>query len=250
MTNEPRVRTTRRGALIGSMAAIMLALVSAAPVLASRVPTVPEPPLECPDEFGSGLITKYVTTLTMPSDSTGWSVTVEVTLADEPQGKPANCELTLATYELPTGEFSFPQTLSDSDGGTFGAGTHTLTAALPVPGTMPNCFFQYDFAFGQPIAELTFEDRYGDRQIRSRIGPDAVGTCPSEGVNPAPPPSPGEGIAGGNPTPEPLVPDTSTTEVAAMRTVPSGPIFIGALVLFGAGGLALVLRAEAARARK
>jgi hypothetical protein len=203
----------------------MFAAAWAAPALANRVPTDPEPDIACHPDAGTGWLTSYATTVQTPADSTDWSVSVEFTIA----GEGASCELSLATYELPSQEFSYPQSLFDSDSGTFGPGTYTLTAALPLDGTHPGCHAQYDFVFGPAISELTFENRYGERQIRARIvgsdecpqdeGPSASASVPasaSASASASVPADPSEdaspsatgGIEGGNPTPQPNLPDT------------------------------------------
>jgi hypothetical protein len=103
-------------------------------------------------------------------------VSVEFTIAGDAT---AECVLSLATYELESATFMFPQTVHDWATGTFGPGTHTLTAALPLEGELSGCWAQYDFVFGPPIENLTFENRYGDRQIRARIvGSEECGAPP------------------------------------------------------------------------
>jgi hypothetical protein len=137
-------------------------------VAAASVTTNPEPDLVCPAEHGTGRLTEYTTTVETPADSDEWYVSVTFTIENDGDTQ-ASCELTLATYELPSAEFSLPQTLATSDTGTFAAGTHTLTAALPRQGEVETCYSQYDFAFGPALAELTESNRYADSQIRARI---------------------------------------------------------------------------------
>jgi hypothetical protein len=228
-------RVTRRvsAATIGSIA---LFLMAAAPALAGSVVTDPEPDLSCPGAFGSGEVTNYVTTVDTPSVGE-WQVTVTFTLDG------GSCELTLATYELSGPSFSLPQELYDSMGGTFGAGTHTLTATLPREADQPGCFSQYDFAFGPAIETLTGSDKYGDRLIRARIvGSD---TCNESGAtptptpeqtlqpgSPTPSPTPEEGIQGGSPTPAPSQPDTAMGSDAGPNPIPSvgfGLLLLGSL---------------------
>jgi hypothetical protein len=231
LSDQPR---RRRWALAGGVAlAIQLLVVSAA--LGASVPTDPDPDLECPDAFGSGLVTQYVTTVNTPADSEAWWVSVEFTIADEAQA-PANCEITLASYELPGPDFSFPQTLFESATGTFGAGTHTLTVDLPRDGAAAGCFAQYDFVFGPAIETLVFEDRYGDRQIRSRI----VGseTCPEDSIEPQTPPD--EGTEGGTGLPDSAMAPTSSSDLA--------PVF--AFLLMASLGTMGVLNVRAVRARR
>lgn len=165
-----RTRQSRAFRLaVVSALAMSISLVAAAGVMANPVPTDPEPDLECPDAFGDGLLTIYRTTVNTPADSNDWWVSVEFSLADE-QDAAASCELSLSTYEQPDGtDPDFPQQLYDSDGGVFGAGTHTLTAQLPLEAEMAGCWFQYDFVWGPSIETLN-SGGYGDRQIRSRIG--------------------------------------------------------------------------------
>lgn len=197
-------RPTRAGrVLVLAVAALALTV---GPALANPVPTTPEPPIAC--EAGTGLVTRYVTTVHTPADATDWWVSVEFTIADSDEAAAA-CELTLATYEMASAVFSYPQSLHDSDSGTFSAGTHMLTAALPLEGNLDGCWSQYDFVFGPAIEELTFENRYGqERQIRARIVGSAE--CPAVVTEtptptPTPSPSPTDGIAGGTPTPTPVV---------------------------------------------
>ncbi len=190
--------------MIVGMFSVALILLGVVPVLALRVPTDPEPDIACNPEYGTGWLTDYATTVETPADSTDWWVSVEFTIA----GEGASCELSLAVYELASGAFAFPQTLFSSDSGTFGPGTHTLTAALPLDGSLTGCWSQYDFVFGPAVQELTFENRYDDRQVRARIvGSDE---CPSTQVatptptpTPTPSPTPREGDQGGTPTPTP-----------------------------------------------
>jgi hypothetical protein len=180
------------------LAAMAVAL-WATPVLATRVPTDPEPDIACHGDYGTGWLTAYATTVETPADSTDWWISVEFTIA----GDGASCELSLATYELPSAEFTYPQALYDSQSGTFGPGTHTLTAALPTEGALDGCWSQYDFVFGPVIEELTFENRYADRQIRARI----VGSesCDVAAVPTATPtPTPSSSVAEGTPTPTPM----------------------------------------------
>ena len=189
-THEPTHRPRRsRWALAGGVA-VGIQLMLASVALGASVPTDPEPDLVCPGAFGDGLVTQYVTTVNTPADSTSWWVSVEFTVADEANAD-AECEISLASYELPGPDFVFPQTLFDSDTGTFAAGTHTLTVDLPRDGAAAGCFAQYDFVFGPPIANLTFDNRYDDRQIRSRI--EGSATCPEGGT---------QGGTGGPPLPD------------------------------------------------
>jgi hypothetical protein len=230
-TDATRPRN-RRWALAAVLAAGLAVLV--APVaLAAPITTDPEPDLECPAAFGNGLITKYVTTVNTPSDSMDWWVSIEFTVADEAEAQ-ANCEITLASYELPGPDFAFPQTLFDSATGTFGAGTHTLSVDLPRDGEAAGCFSQYDFVFGPAIQNLTFDDRYADRQIRSRI----VGTeaCPAEQVaaTPTPTPTPEQQAEAGTPTPKPSVPNTSMTSGGGGT---SATLILGIVLLVALGAL-------------
>ncbi len=205
-------RLGRRFMAYASSTAVLLLLL-AGPALAVTTPTNPEPDIACPGEFGTGLLTRYVTTVNTPADSTDWWVSIEFELGDA-NGESAACQLSLGTYELAGPTFSLPQTLFDSDTGTFGAGTHTLTATLPREAQMPGCFAQYDFVFGPTLDTLDGSQKYGDRQIRARI----VGSeqCPEEGgVGAQTPTATPEGtVAAGTGTPEQSVsgdlPDTST----------------------------------------
>ena len=159
-----------------SLAAVAMVLLWIGPVLAMTVPTDPEPDIECPADFGTGWLTSYTTTVNTPPDSDDWWVSVEFTIVGDAT---AECVLSLATYELEGATFTFPQTVYDWATGTFGPGTHTLTAALPLEGELSGCWSQYDFVFGPPVENLTFEDRYGDRQVRARIvGSDECGAPP------------------------------------------------------------------------
>lgn len=235
----------------------------AAPVLAVRVPTNPEPDIACPADAGTGWLTNYATTVETPADSTDWYVTVEFTLAGG-EGA-ADCELSLATYELGGPTFSYPQTLFDSDTGVFGNGTHTLTAALPREGDAAGCWAQYDFVFGPAIEELTFDNRYDGRQIRARIvGADDCSIAeatptptptpkPSEGTEggnptPTPTPTPREGTEGGNPTPTPAgeLPNTSMFESQGTAGTPAQGL---ALVVVAGLVLLAARRLQVARAR-
>ena len=140
-----------------------------------RIVTDPDPDRACHEGYGTGVITRYVTTVQTAPDAESWWVSVEITIADV-GAEPATCELSLASYELPSARLTFPQTVHDHASGTFGAGTHTLTVELPGTANVESCFSQYDFVFGPPIETLTWDDRFGDRQLRARI----VGseTCP------------------------------------------------------------------------
>lgn len=266
-------QTTTRGRtrswLIGLLAFSLLAI-SAVPVLAIRVPTDPEPDVACHSDHGSGMLTWYATTVETPADSTDWWVSVEFTIA----GDGASCELSLATYELPSGEFTYPQALHDVDTGTFGPGTYTLTAALPLDGELAGCHSQYDFVFGPAIDELTFDDRYDDRQIRARITggaecPETQVATPTPSPTPTPTPdeseggatasptptptpsptsSPRDGVQGGNPTPAPsggALPDTSVPT--------SGPSALAAILsafLLASLGVATSWRLAGAKRRR
>jgi hypothetical protein len=209
--------------------AIGLQLAFAATVLGGGLPTDPEPDIACPSDYGTGWVTQYVTTVNTPADAQTWWVSIEFTIADG--SEPASCELSLASYELPGPNFVFPQTLHDADTGTFGAGTHTLTVDLPRDGSLPGCHAQYDFVFGPPIANLTFDDRYDDRQVRSRIvGSD---TCP-------------EGETQGG-TGEPPLPDTAMSPAG---TSLAGSLYaLGLVLALGAVGF-LNLRAVVASRRR
>jgi hypothetical protein len=159
----------------------MLTAALAAPVSAVTVPTDPDPDLACPAEYGTGLVSEYTTTVQTPADSADWYVSVEFTIENDGDTE-ASCMLSLSTYELPANELVFPQSLLSHDVGTFGPGTHVLSAELPRQGDVPTCFSQYDFVFGPVIEDLTAQNRYGDRQIRARI----VGseTCELDGEQP------------------------------------------------------------------
>lgn len=201
-----QIQRPARAARVVVLAVAALAL-TVGTALANPVPTTPEPPISC--KAGTGLVTHYVTTVHTPADATDWWVSVQFTIADS-DTEAAACELTLATYEMAGAEFSYPQSLFDSDSGMFPAGTHTLTAALPLEGNLEGCWSQYDFVFGPAIEELTFENRYDQRQIRARIVgsaecPAMVTETPTPTPTPTPSPSPTDGIAGGTPTPTPVV---------------------------------------------
>ena len=243
---EP-LATGRKGRRsIIAFAPIVLLLALAAPVIAASVVTDPEPDKPCPADFGSGVVSWYKTTVGDPSSAATWTVSVEFTIEG------GTCEVSLATYELPSGAFSVPQTLFDSDSGTFGPGTHTLTASLPHVGDMPGCFAQYDFVFGPALQTVDgTTSKYGDRQIRARIvGTDScaevVNTPTPEGsvaVN-----TPEGSVQGGTGTPEPSQPDT------AMGLQGGGPspiptIAFGMILLASLGSLAYV-NVKAARARR
>jgi len=242
MTTHPGGAQPRgwRLALAGGFAAGLLLLISTA-VLAASVPTDPEPDLECPDAYGTGLLTKYVTTVNTPADSTDWWVSVQFTVIDEP-GVAASCELSLATYELPGPDFVFPQTLFSSATGTFGAGTHTLTAPLPREGEAAGCFSQYDFVFGPPIQDLTFDNRYDSRQIRARI----TGTESCAIVTPTPSPTPEGGEQGS--TSQPSLPSTSMRGGESGSAPSSAALIFGLVLMLSLGALGYAnLRAVAAR---
>jgi hypothetical protein len=219
--------------------AIGIQLAAASVALGAGLPTDPDPDLACPAEFGTGFVSHYVTTVHTPADAKPWSVTVEFTIVDG--DGPASCQLTLASYELPGPDFSFPQTLHDSDTGTFGAGTHTLSVGLPLGGSMPGCFSQYDFVFGPAIETLVFEDRYGDRQIRSRI--EGSENCPADPPKPPEPPEGGEeGETGGPPLPDSAMAPSAPDGMAAVYA-------LGLVVLLGTVGF-VNLRAVAATRRR
>ena len=231
-------RHTRR-LRIAAGSAVVLSLVLSGLALATSVPTDPDPDLACPEASGTGAVTRYVTTVNTPADSTDWWVNVEFTIADMGD-EAAACELSLATYELAGPTFSFPQTLHDGATGVFGAGTHTLTAQLPTEGEAEGCFGQYDFVFGPLITNLTFEDRYGDRQIRSRIvGSEA---CPSTEQPPQQPTPTPEGETEGNTS----LPNTSMSAGgnSAVATIAFGILLMTSLASVG------LFNVRAVRARR
>lgn len=236
--NEGRSRARRSawsqaGLLLGS---IGLLLAAVAPVLANSVPTDPEPDIACPADFGSGLLTQYTTEVGSADDPATWTVTVQFTLADDGSG--ASCQLSLASYELPSSDFTLPQTVFDSATGTFGAGTHVLSVSLPHTGSMPGCFAQYDFVFGPALDTVSTSERYGGRQVRARI----VGTedCTSGGVQPTPTgtatatPTPTQEVKGGTGTPAPEqsvkagsgLPNTSTDDHDGSGNAPIVPLVL------------------------
>jgi hypothetical protein len=219
ITHSPQTRSRRRRGAFAAGLAAMLAMLVSSVAMAAPVLTDPDPDLDCLDAYGAGWLTHYVTTVNTPGDSTDWWVSIEFTIADE-AGKAANCTISLASYELPGPEFSFPQSLFDGETGTFAAGTHTLTVALPRDAAAAGCFGQYDFVFGPLIGNLTFDDRYADRQIRSRI----VGseTCPEGGTQ------------GGTSSP---LPDTS---LAAASAPSSAPLIFGVAMLMALGAVGYV----------
>jgi hypothetical protein len=255
VTAQSQGTKTTRGAprplrIVIGAAALVLAIAS--PVLAARIVTDPEPDRACPAESGSGVLSWYATTVDTPADSTTWQVSVEFTIEG------GTCELSLATYELPGPTFTLPQQLFDSMTGTFGPGTHVLTAALPREGDLPGCFSQYDFVFGPAIEMLTETDKYGDRQVRARI----VGseTCevtvvstptptPEDNIQESTPtptpedniqestPTPEDGVQEGTGTPAPDVPDTAVSAPATMGPNPMVPI-MALLFVLSAGTLA------------
>jgi hypothetical protein len=224
-------------------------LALASPVLAARVVTDPEPDRACPAEHGSGVLTWYATTVDTPADSTTWQVSVEFTVEG------GTCEFSLASYELAAPTFTLPQEVFDSETGTFGPGTHVLTAALPRQGDLPGCWSQYDFVFGPVITTLTESERYGDRQIRSRI----VGseTCeititetptptptPTQVVSPGTPtPTPEDDVQGGTGTPAPDVPDTAVS-ASASGSSPLVPV-VAVVFLISLGTFATLARVRA-----
>jgi hypothetical protein len=217
----------------------LLTAALAAPVAAVTVPTDPEPDPACPAEYGTGLLTEYSTTVQTPADSADWFISVEFTIANHGDTE-ASCMLSLSTYELPAAEFVLPQSVYSHDAGTFGPGTHVLTAELPRQGDVPTCYSQYDFAFGPVIDELTAENRYGNRQIRA----DIVGseTCELEGEQPAGGgEQPGQDVLGSQGGPASL-PDT------ALSPPTSTPSWLAILAL---GAMAFsVTRVAAARRRR
>lgn len=240
---------SKRLAIALGSAALVVALAS--PVLASRVVTDPEPDRACPAEFGSGVVTWYATTVDTPADSTTWQVSVEFTVEG------GTCELSLATYELPGPAFTVPQELYDSETGTFGPGTHVLTADLPREGDLPGCWSQYDFVFGPVITTLTATDKYGDRQIRARIvGAESCEITVVETATPTPTPedsiqggtgtpapTPEDSVQGGTGTPAPDVPDTS---VSASTNGTSPLVPVAAIVfLLSLGTFATLARVRA-----
>jgi hypothetical protein len=228
-------------------AGLALVLVVATPVLAGSVSTDPEPDLACAEGYGSGVLTRYRTTVETPTDSTTWLVTVEFTLDG------GSCELTLATYELPGPSFTLPQELYDSMSGTFGEGTHSLTATLPREADQTGCFSQYDFAFGPAIDTLTGSQKYGDRLIRGRIvgsetcseaaatpTPTPTPEQPVQAGTPTPSPAPEDDVQGGTPTPAPSQPDTAMGAQGGPSSVPTAAfalILLAALGTLGWGNL-------------
>jgi len=243
--------TQRKGRTsIVAFAPIVLLLALAAPVIAGSVVTDPEPDKACPADFGTGVVSWYKTTVGDPSSPATWTVTVEFTVEG------GTCDLSLATYELPSGSFSVPQTLFDSDSGTFGPGTHTLTASLPHVGDMPGCFAQYDFVFGPALQTVDGTSKYGDRQIRARI----VGTESCAAVVNTPTPTPENSVSGGTSTPtaeESVQGGTGTPEASQPDTamgMGSGPspiptIAFGLILLASLGSLAY-LNVRTARIRR
>lgn len=243
---EPLATGRRKGRTsIVAFAPIVLLLALAAPVIAGSVVTDPEPDKACPADFGTGVVSWYKTTVGDPASPATWTVTVEFTVEG------GTCEVSLATYELPSGDFGIPQTLFDSDTGTFGPGTHTLTASLPHVGDMPGCFAQYDFVFGPALQTVDGTSKYGDRQIRSRI----VGTeaCTAENTpegsvaEGTSTPSPEGSVQGGTGTPEPSQPDTAMGLQGGPSPIPT--IAFGMILLASLGSLAYV-NVKAARARR
>jgi len=78
----------------------------------------------------------------------GSTATVSFTIAE---GCDA-VEISLVSYQAPSAMFdeqtASQQKLFATDTGTFSAGQHTLTVALP------NCYYQTDFVYGKPIEQL------------------------------------------------------------------------------------------------
>lgn len=247
---EP-LATRRKGRTpIVAFAPIVLLLALAAPVIAGSVVTDPEPDKACPADFGTGVVSWYKTTVGDPSSPATWTVSVEFTVEG------GTCQVSLATYELPSGAFSVPQTLFDSDSGTFGPGTHTLTASLPHVGDMPGCFAQYDFVFGPALQTVDGNaSKYGDRQIRARIVgtedcAEVVNTPTPEGSVQVgtPTPSPEGSVQGGTGTPAPSQPDTAMgLDGGGPSPIPS--IAFGLMLLASAGSLAY-LNVRTVRARR
>jgi hypothetical protein len=244
---------SRRIAPVAAIGAVAALLLVAVPVLALK--TDPEPDKPCYPGYGTGLLTEYVTTVNTPADSTDWWVSVTFTLVDDGQTE-AECELSLSTYEQPDGsDPDFPQTLFDSDGGVFGAGSHTLTAALPREGEQPGCYFQYDFVFG-PALDTVNNGDYGDRQIRSRI--EGTDDCSIEQETPAPTPTPTptpseteterpqatprESTQAGSGGPRGPLPNTATEEPGSSLAPVLALVALASLGVLGYANLAAVRR--------
>ncbi len=249
MSAEQRESLTsgRRGRRsILAFAPIVLLLALAAPVIAGSVVTDPEPDKACPADHGTGVVSWYKTTTGDPSSAATWQVTVEFTVEG------GTCTVSLATYELASGSFSVPQTLFDSDSGSFGPGTHTLTASLPHVGDMPGCFAQYDFVFGPALQTVDNTSKYGDHQIRARIvGTEAcatvVNTPTPEGSVSGNTPTPEGSVQGGTGTPEPSQPDTAMGQQGGPSPIPT--IAFAMILLVSLGSLGYV-NLKAARARR
>lgn len=102
--------------------------------------------------------------------------------------------ISLVTYRTSGPDFStsFPQTLHDSDTRKLGHGTHTLG-----PVDVPDCFFQVDLVWGEPIHDLRPDNLYGDRKISWENGGHSRCDAPA---SPTPTPTPPA------PTPTPPTP--------------------------------------------
>ena len=191
----------------------------------------------CPSAYGSGQVTvtdfKLDRSLADPAD---WTATAWFTVS----GEAAECQISLASYELLGDEFSVPQSLHHGTSATAGAGDHQLTVSLPGNEELPGCFFQVELVFGPVLQTITETERYGSRVIVSKIaGQETCGDDGVDGGNPPPGegtqggnPPPGEGTQGGNPPTGPLLPDTAMgTAVDPSLTM----LLMGAILISIAG---------------
>ena len=155
------------------------------------------------------------------ADPADWTATAWFTVS----GDSAECQISLASYELPGDEFSVPQSLHDGASTTVGPGDYQLTVSLPGTEELPGCFFQVEVVFGPVMQTVTETERYGSRVIVSKI--NGSQSCGNEGEGGGNPP-PREDTQGGNPPSGPLLPDT-----AAAASVDSGlpVVLVGALMV-------------------
>jgi hypothetical protein len=224
LTHNAHVRPlSLGGSVLAIIAATMLlsALMLAAPSSASADTT-----RGCPSAYGSGQV--IVTDFKLDRSSANpadWTATAWFTVS----GEAAQCQISLASYELPGDEFSVPQSLHDGTSAMAGAGDHQLTVSLPGNEELAGCFFQVELLFGPVLQTITETERYGSRVIVQKI--TGAETCGGEGEEGGNPP-PGEGTQGGNPPTGPLLPDTALgTTVDRSVTM----LLLGALLVSMAG---------------
>jgi hypothetical protein len=186
----------------------------------------PPPPPQCPTA-GNAQVSS-----SSDIGIAGGSATVSFTVA----AGCSNIKLSLVSYKAPGPAFDAKaadrQTVHDSKTVLLGAGTHTLTVA------MPNCFYQVDFVYGDVIAKLgpagssNFYSAQG-RLIKARNGgtgscaPPPPDECPNLAGNQTSVPTGMSKDASGNcitPPPPPPPTDECPNIAGNQATVPAGMI--------------------------